>query len=535
MPRVLEGKSQVVACGRLLGLFERVEVPTKIAITGGALTVSSVPWEVFWRPVLALEVAELKRSVWALREAWSDYICSGFRGQLVREYCYQYFSLLGQLVELCRSTPVRPEARMALQATLGFECVGIVAGGLAEPVAAATSTLRNPGYLLAKLKHGSALNDPQFLPLVTVPSTPSSGCFYHYRQHKLSTGSALSLLLYLNPREAESFPAVNALERIISAGADPRADERAARIAHGIVIPYIKGGSSLGNATPGDARGIEIVDLGSGSGILVAKLCQMIKQACLRNGERLRVRAYLLDIAPSDPTRFFRGRDLRGAVDTLTCISSDYRNWLGNSDRLPTRKGTRLAIASRFFNNLSTFGITAIDCDDFGELAGLGDPQQWWADCIPSACLRSGGSGPSSLVVSNKRLWLPGGRSFVQASLSPYFEGLQMLLPVCIDGNQCSHDGNNVFIPLRSFRHDCLLTAQGRSVLAELLADCDVVVVNDADLRPSDLISHAGQHAVPASIAIDVTRPLRLKGHFTYAIGHTNDPAMRQLKGERLW
>ncbi len=533
MARVLAGKSQLVARGRLLRVFERGEVPIRITVAGGLLAAHSVPWGEFWRPVLDLESPEIRKSVGALHEVWLAYIRSCFCRTAAREYCCRYFILLGQLVELCRSIAEEAQGWTALQPTLGFECLRIVAEGSDRPVAAATTTLRNPCYLLAKLKHESALDDPQFLPLVTVPSATSFSCFYHYRQHKLSSDSGLSLLLYLNPRDPQCFPAVNALEGRVSAGADPRADERAARIADGIVIPYLRRVGSFGDG--GDATEIEVVDLGSGSGILVAKLCQMMRRACVRDGVQLRVRAHLLDVAPNDPIRFFRTGNLRGAVDTLTCVSADYRDWFGTADRLPQRRGIRLAIACRFFNNFSDLGVTVINRSDLGEMAGLGDPQHWWPDCLPSTCLRPGAGGPSSLVVSNRRIWLPEGRSFVQASLSPYFEGLRMLLSDGIDEDQHQRHDDGIFIPLRSFRQDCLLTARGRSVLAELLSDCDLVVVNDADLRPADLIAHAERYEIPGSVAIDMTRSLRLKGHFTYAIGRANDPAIRQLKGERLW
>lgn len=212
MKRVLAGKSRVVARGRLLRVFEQLEVPIRVEVAGGLLTAHSVPWGAFWRPVLDLESPEIRKGVGALREVWLTYIRSRFCRSAAREYCCRYFILLGRLVELCRSIPAGAQRRTALQTMLGFECLGIVPEGSDRPVAAATTTLRNPCYLLAKLKHESALDDPQFLPLVTVPSATSFDCFYHYRQHKLSTDSGLSLLLYLNPRDPHCFPAVNALE-----------------------------------------------------------------------------------------------------------------------------------------------------------------------------------------------------------------------------------------------------------------------------------------------------------------------------------
>ena len=187
MEKVLAEKSRAVARGRLLRAFERVDVPIGIEVASGLLTVHSVPWATFWRPVWALSSPEIRKGIGILREAWSTYIRSGFRRSAAREYCCRYFILLGQVVERCWSMQPGKQEQSALQTILGFESLGIVTTGSETAVAGATTTLRNPCYLLAKLKHESALDDPQFLPLLTVPSAGPPGCFYHYRQHRLCT------------------------------------------------------------------------------------------------------------------------------------------------------------------------------------------------------------------------------------------------------------------------------------------------------------------------------------------------------------
>ena len=57
----------------------------------------------------------------------------------------------------------------ALRTALGFECFGItsLASDL-EVLGAGICTIRNPCYLLVKLKKPDVLDDPQFLPIITI-------------------------------------------------------------------------------------------------------------------------------------------------------------------------------------------------------------------------------------------------------------------------------------------------------------------------------------------------------------------------------
>jgi len=93
---------------------------------------------------------------------------------------------------------------------------------------------------------------------------------------------------------------------------------------------------------------------------------------------------------------------------------------------------------------------------------------------------------------------------------------------------------NEIYLPIRS--HDCLETTDGGSVLGALLADCRLIVIEDADLRPVDLARHyrdfGGLHG---SSARDMTQAMGLRGLFSYAMFNAGDPHVSSLKGERLW
>jgi hypothetical protein len=117
--------------------------------------------------------------------------------------------------------------------------------------------------------------------------------------------------------------------------------------------------------------------------------------------------------------------------------------------------------------------------------------------------------------------------------LSPYFEGLHVLSEGT--ARQVQGSGEFVHVPLRSFRPDCLLTHGGDSVLERLINDCSLLVIQDADMRASDIIAHRKFIRSSDVVAIDSTKALRLRGHFSYVLGRADDQALITLAGEKLW
>jgi len=89
---------------------------------------------------------------------------------------------------------------------------------------------------------------------------------------------------------------------------------------------------------------------------------------------------------------------------------------------------------------------------------------------LPTYCLAPDGPGPEALMVSNSRVVLPEGRTFAQASLSQ-FHGALRLVSTADSGKRVPEDG--VWLPLRALDPECLVAADGASVLARLLEHCD--------------------------------------------------------------
>jgi len=465
----------------------------------------------------------------ALHAAWQDYIRSGFDRSLQREYSFQYFSLLDLLLSVRREEQHSSSWEHALRTVVGFECFGLRAPALGTQVlAAGTATLRNPCYLLAKLKWPHALDNTQFLPLIAVEDNGSEGLFYHYRQYRLAKDSAMSLLLYLAASPAHrsaSFSLVDSLVGGISPGGDPRIGQRARRLWERVLKPIIR----ATYPDPSGPIGFEFVDVGAGSGALTAALCRRILTWGRAAGFLPRFRLWFVDLCLADPARFFGAADLRSSIDTLMFLGDDYRGWLARPRPLPTSSGLRVALVSKLFNNLSHFSACPFRTDVLPSLV-VGSAVFKEGKHLPAYCLAPDGPGPEALMVSNSRVALSQGHTLAQASLSEFYRALRLALT---GTGRKEVSKEEVCLPLRALDPECLVAAEGASVLARLLEHCDYLIVEDADLRPKDLVEHLQTFSLHTLAACDVTRTLGLTGNYAYVLWPRNGEV--PLGGERLW
>jgi hypothetical protein len=397
----------------------------------------------------------------------------------------------------------------ALQTVLGFECFGITSSVPdSEVLSAGTSTMRNPSYLLTKLKMPDVPDDPQFLPIITVAGTKEPELFYHYRQYTLSLDSSVSLMLYpvvSEKKRASSFRLINTLSGGVSYNIDPRTRERAKRLYQGIIRPILE----TNHRIKCESTRLELVDVGAGSGGLASTICRQIHDA----GFKLKFLLWFVDLDPADPARFFSAYKSREAVDSLSYLGDDYRSWLDREQPLPASYGLRIALISRLLNNMSSFSIYHLDESSssilFEKIAISPDSK----DFLPYRCLAPGGKGTEALVVSNARLTLAGGRTFAQASLSDYYHGIYIISK---QEGTAEIPKEGLFLPVRTFNSDCLVTSGGSSVLSCLLDRCDYVIIEDADLSTRDLIEHIVAYSLHSITIQDMTKALGLTGNRAY-------------------
>ena len=407
---------------------------------------------------------------------------------------------------------------------LGFECFSVeTSEASARAVAAGTSTLRNPCYLLSKLRMPNALDDPQFLPLVTVPDCESTELFYHYRQFRLSLDSDMSLLLYPAcslERRSESFRTLNSLTGGISYFVDPRTHERALRLSDCVVRPILV---SRGFPHSGETS-LEIIDIGAGSGGLTASLCRHLTAFGESARFEPKFKLWFVDLDPADPARFFENSKLRDLFDSATYVGDDYRRWLVVGRMPPPTDGIRIGIASKLFNNLSRFSVRPLAQD---EIMGTS------ANYQPSLCLLPPNADTGALIISNSRVQLRDGRTFLQQSLSEFYRGL-----ACLDSDrkrlQVKEAG--LFAPIRSFSPESLVTVEGDSVISMLLGACPYLIIVDSDLRPDDLVEHLSQFSLSSVGALDMSKPLALRGNYAYVLWREDRVlSAPPLIAERVW
>lgn len=153
VPRSRDGSvaKKLLNRGQLLRMLETKRLVTEIRIDAQArLTLDHVGWEEYWLPVKLMGQTDgLLRN---LETAWSAYIDGGFPAAMRREYCLRYFQLLHAVIERWLTDPTKETSGAALRQVVGFESFIIVSllDTDGEAAAAATSTVRDPAYLLTK-------------------------------------------------------------------------------------------------------------------------------------------------------------------------------------------------------------------------------------------------------------------------------------------------------------------------------------------------------------------------------------------------
>jgi len=516
--------------GSLFSILEKETILTRIKVLDdGRFTAETKDWDSYWQPLHELNHRELEDGLGALHFAWRDYLRSEFSPLLWQEFCFRYFSLLDVLLSIYSESDATQSWIRALHTALGFECFGIASSTSdSEVLGAGTCTIRNPCYLLAKLKMPDALDDPQFLPIITVAGTKKPELFYHYRQYTLSVDSPASLMFYPAVSEdnrSASFRLINSLAGGVSYGVDPRTSERAKRLYQKTVRPILETNQLAAPESPW----LEFVDVGAGSGGLTSAICRQIHDA----GFKSKFRLWFVDLEPADPARFFTDKKSRRIVDSLSYLGNDYRSWLSKEKPLPAASGLRIALVSRLFNNLSRFSIhrfNTVDLNSLSEKMAISPDSDAH---LPHRCLAAGGKGSEALVISNTRLVLPSGRTFAQASLSDYYRGMYIVSGS--RGSVDNHEGG-LFLPVRSFNSECLVTSGGGSVISCLVNSCDYVIIEDADLRPQDLVGHMETFSLRSITIQDVTKALGLTGNCAYVIWPKGKPKKEpDFGGKPIW
>lgn len=515
----------------LRNVFETPVLTARLdACYDGSFAPSVQSWADYWLPVQRLGDSRISGSVQKLKSAWQQYIASSFDPALAREYCLRYFSLLDAVLSEGTEWSFPSPRHRALQAVLGFECFTVNGGPCGpEGGAAGTTTLRNPCYLLAKLKSPDAHDDTRLHPLISAQGNGVEGLFHHYRRYRLREDTPMSLLVYppADPaRRPRSFRLIPALAGTLGAFGDPYAHARAESLWANVLRPIFRG---LGTDSSGGRLPVELVDVGAGSGALTAELSREIVAWAQAAGLAPHLQVWLLDLAAPAAAFMFRTPPLRGFVDNATTVGMDYRAWLASPRRLPTSSGLRIALALKVFDMASTFSIREFSTN---VLSSVADPSELIGEkYLPERCLSPGRGGPDALQISSSRVLVPEGHAFPLASLSGFFKGLRVVSQQELSQGEGLGE---VWLPVRSLDPESLVTTDGASVIGRLLDQCDYLIIGDADMRAQDLKGHLRAFSLDGLSVQDMTRAMQLKANYVYVLWQ-RDRGKPPLEGERIW
>jgi len=489
-------------------------------------------WDSYWHPVRLLGSESLNAHLVDLHSAWKGYLNSGFSPEYLKGYCLTYFRLVETVDALSVPSGQEELLRRAMSAVVGFECMGILdSEGFDLPFAAATTTLRNPVYLLARLKWPSVPHSTRFLPLVTL-GDGGVASFSHYRRYRLSDDGEFSLLVFPRndpPGHPRSLAAISRLAGTIGRPSDPFVDDRAARLWENVVRPLVEQASS-----PDKKSLMAFVDIGAGSGALIAAITHNLAEWAT-DAKSLRVRVSLVENSTTGVSPRFNEDKVRSFLDKVSRIRMDYRDWLAQPLFREADATVTIAFACKVFDMRSPFDVRAFRT---GDLPNPPAEESWFEGPGRSVVTALAGSTDltESLLVSSQRFQVDDGHVFSQPALSEYFRGVLRVTsgPAVAGAAAASTMGEALHLPVRVFNPTALVTSRGRSVLEGVLARCDYLLIEDADLRPSDLLAHLEAFRLLSQLGVeDLTAKMGLTGNYAYLIWNKGR-VQPNLGGERI-
>jgi len=518
------------ARGLLLSTFEKATILTKVnMISDDRFTIETKDWDSYWQSIYELDNNKLVISLEALHTAWIDYLHSSTDKEKKRGYCYRYFSFLNSVLTH-RFSYEEEVWRRALQTTLGFECFGITSfSSGSEVLLAGTSTMRNPCYLLAKLKYPDAMDDSRLLPLITV-NEESPGLFYHYRQYSLSIDSENSLLLYPIVEQEQRSRSIQLLNQVASAlkySADPWTKERGELLFKKIIEQIIRQEIQTDTKFPL----LSFIDIGAGSGSLVSCLVKKVQK--MEQWYRTIPKFHLVsvDLEPSDPLRFLSDKSIRKSVDTVESFGCEYRMWFSQQRLSSQTHGLKFAFLSKLLNACSDFDLTMLGQAQLSEVFD----QQFTIDDIESTLphlnMSEHGIGVEHLTISNTQKYVQNTRIYLVLSLSQFYHSLA-LSTRRIDEESF---GKVVVLPSRKFNQQSLVNSEGKSVIQNILSVCNYLIIIDMDLSPPDVIQHMADFSLDSIIVCDMTKIMRLKNSYAYVLSLQDVSNQLILQGEIIW
>jgi len=465
----------------------------------GRIKIRTSTWETYWAdviPYLSESDIDLLQSLQLQRRVLSD--PNNSRSDM-EAYCASYHCLLDSILKKSCTWPIDVQTAV-LSRVLGFECFAIKWHGNCDDIAAATSTLKNPNYLLTRLKSDQLPHDPKYLAIITTAST-SPELFYHYRQIKLD--DELDIRLFLYPavsiaRRSDSFEVLESFVSGCSDKTDPHSLQRAKSLVNSVLLPFWQESMDIQR---NENRDISVVDIGGGTGALVSNMWRYLLANHLDMIKNASLSCSIVGLRVQDPLRHFNKGVLKGTISYLDYVQSDYLDWLYKQD-VAESPNFDIAMVCRLLNNVSTFEIQ--ETSDWRVIAKLGGgvsalfgkPQ---TDFLPVSLFKTGQAAKLKLLT--KRVHLDGGKTLRHIALSDYYRGLNYL----VQGARQYND-KSVFYPLRQFNEKALYTSDRKSIFERLTNIAKLTIIEDVDLSRTVLAQHIADIPNAAVYASEIRR-----------------------------
>lgn len=355
-------------------------------------------------------------------------------------------------------------------------------------IAAGTTSHRNPGYLLAHLGKKPSNDDPKYLPIIMLKSSPGNKLFYHYRQYRISSDPDFSIFMYpaasLEDR-GESFTLMESFANGFSHKSDPRSKPRAQLLAESAILPFLKSVLSKGG---NGKRDVNITDIGGGSGIMLRHIWEQILDKDRTAKENWYLNGSIIGLRVQNPARHFPKSPIRANMSYLDYQQIDYIDWI---NKQPETLQLDTILMCRLLNNLSIFDIES--SDDEGRVWYISG-QQFQPEVIidknyrPIYCLNPENYCPENLIHTNAKTRLSADCSAYRViSLTDYYKAMATCIGMDIEDDA-------FYYPVRKFNPLSLLNSKGKSIIEKLSNIAKLTVIEDVDLTANYLVKHIQEH-----------------------------------------
>ena len=307
--------------------------------------------------------------------------------------------------------------------------------------------------------------------------------------------------------DRRSLDSVATLANALGVASDPFVSDRSRRLWEHVVQPLLEQQRLDPLRTA-----IDFVDIGGGTGALAGALCQHITGWSRQTGLAPRFHLTLVDLAQTALAPMLLSGDLNRHIEGITRAGMDYRSWLATRPASGPTRSVRFGLACKVFDMASQFVIRPFA---EGQLPAPPAVPAWFVpkDRSPVYFLSQRGRDPEALPLSPLRFQVGDGHVFAQPARSGYFSAL-----ASVSGDQPLSEPHSVCLPVRVFNPGALLTSTGLSILGPLLQLVDYLLIEDADLRPEDLLAHIAQFHLTDLVVYDMTATMGLTGNNAYVL-----------------